>query len=153
MTSPDPVDKPAPLHREESTTPDPAEVFRRIVDAVDRGDLDEVMSLFAPNCVWDDSAIGLGTREGLTAIREHIEAWIGSYEEFEWVPVEQLDLGNGVRFGVSIQMGRPVGSSGHVHQHLATVTVWVDGQIERFTTYPDPDEARAAAERLAVERG
>jgi ketosteroid isomerase-like protein len=131
---------------------DPAELLRRIVEAVNRGDLDAVMSFFAPNCVWDDSAIGLGTREGLTAIREHIEAWIGSYEEFDWVPEEQFDLGDGVRFGVSIQKGRPVGSTGHVHQRFATVSVWVEGLIERFTTYPDPGEARAAAVRLAESR-
>jgi len=31
--------------------------------------------------------------------------------------------------------------------------VWVEGMIERFTTYPDIDEARASAERLARERG
>jgi ketosteroid isomerase-like protein len=33
------------------------------------------------------------------------------------------------------------------------VTVFVDGKVERFTTYTDPDEARAPAERLAQERG
>jgi len=137
---------------EESTTPDTAELVRRAFEAASRGDVDEVMSFFASNCVWDDSAIGLGTREGLTAIREHIEAWVGSYEEFEWVPEEHLDLGNGVRFGVSIQKGRPVGSTGYVHQRFATVTVWVEGRIERFATYPNISEARAAAERLAEER-
>jgi len=137
----------------ESTTPNLAELTREIVEAVNRRDLDAVMSVFAPNCVWDDSAIGLGTREGLTAIREHIEAWIGSYEEFDWVPEEQLDVGNGVRFGVSIQKGRPVGSTSHVHQRFATVAVWVEGLVERFTTYPDIDAARAAAERLAQDRG
>jgi hypothetical protein len=30
---------------------------------------------------------------------------------------------------------------------------WSDGLIVRNTTYPDIDEARAAAERLAEERG
>jgi ketosteroid isomerase-like protein len=138
---------------EKSTMPDPAELLRRLVEAANRRDLDAVMTVFAPNCVWDDSAIGLGTREGLTAIRQHIEAWFGSYEEFDWVPEEHFDLGNGVRFAVSIQKGRPVGSTSYVHQRFATVTVWVEGLIERLTTYPDIDAARAAAERLAQERG
>jgi hypothetical protein len=31
--------------------------------------------------------------------------------------------------------------------------VWVEGKITRFTTYTDVDEARAAAERLAQDRG
>jgi hypothetical protein len=30
---------------------------------------------------------------------------------------------------------------------------WAEGSIGRFTTYTDIDEARAAAERLAQERG
>jgi ketosteroid isomerase-like protein len=139
---------------DESAIPDPAELLRRTVEAVDRGDLDAVTTrFFAPNCVYDASAIGLGTYEGRTAIREHIEDWTGSYEEFEWVPEEHIDLGNGVRFAVSIQKGRPVGSTGHVHQRFAIVVVWVEGLIDRFTTYPDPDQARVAAERLAEERG
>jgi hypothetical protein len=36
---------------------------------------------------------------------------------------------------------------------LATVWVLVEGLIERQTNYFDIDEARAAAERLAQERG
>lgn len=34
-----------------------------------------------------------------------------------------------------------------------TVSVWEDGKIARITHYTDIDEARAAAERLAQERG
>jgi hypothetical protein len=34
----------------------------------------------------------------------------------------------------------------------AVVATWVDGMIERFTTYTNIDEGRAAAERLAEER-
>jgi hypothetical protein len=33
------------------------------------------------------------------------------------------------------------------------VTLWTDGLIERSSIYTDIDEARAAAERLAEERG
>jgi hypothetical protein len=33
------------------------------------------------------------------------------------------------------------------------VVTWIDGKISRFTVYPDIDEARAAAERLAESRG
>jgi hypothetical protein len=35
----------------------------------------------------------------------------------------------------------------------ASVATWTNALIERTTTYPDIDEARAAAERLAQERG
>ena len=49
--------------------------------------------------------------------------------------------------------GRPVGSSSEVRQRTAGVTVWAGGLIERVTFYLDIDQARAAAERLAEERG
>jgi len=76
-----------------------------------------------------------------------------SNEDFETEPEEQLDLGNGVGFTVAIQKGRPVGSSGEVRLRYALVSVWVDGLVVRVTNYADIDEGRAAAERLAQERG
>ena len=137
---------------EESTTPDLVELGRA-VEAAFRGDLEPWLCLLRPDCVWDDPALGLGSYEGLAAIREHIEEWIGSYEELENTAEERLDLGNGVTFGVLLQRGRPMGSTGYVQLRYAAVNVWVEGRIERFTTYTDIDEARAAAERLAQERG
>ena len=49
--------------------------------------------------------------------------------------------------------GRPVGSTGRVENRVVIVAVWEEGLIVRVTTYSDIDEARAAAERLAEERG
>jgi hypothetical protein len=43
-------------------------------------------------------------------------------------------------------------SSGEVRLRSGVVGEWVDGVIVRVTIYPDIDEARAAAERLAEER-
>jgi len=78
---------------------------------------------------------------------------VGSYEEYEFEAEDTLDLGNRVGFRVLIQKGRPVGTSGEVELRYASVTVWEDGKIARNTNYGDIDEARAAAERLAEERG
>jgi hypothetical protein len=49
--------------------------------------------------------------------------------------------------------GRLAGSSGFVEFRYAGVSAWRDGLIEWVTTYTDVDAARAAAERLAEERG
>ena len=76
-----------------------------------------------------------------------------AYEEFEWRSEEILDLGNGVVFVVSRASGRPVGSTGRVELRVAIVAVWEEGLIMRTTGYDNIDEARAAAERLAKERG
>jgi hypothetical protein len=40
-----------------------------------------------------------------------------------------------------------------VQLRYASVVEWSNNLIARNTTYPDIDEARAAAERLAEERG
>src|SRR5213592_2649003 len=137
---------------QESTTPDPVELSRRLVEALDRLDFDAAMSFYAPNAVWEGRASGM-TLEGRTAIRGFLEDMTVAYEEFEVQREETLDLGNGVALGVIRASGRPVGSTGRVELRLAIVAVWEEGLIVRITTYDDTDEARAAAERLAEERG
>jgi ketosteroid isomerase-like protein len=137
---------------EESTTPDLVERSRAAFEAANRHDLDEAMSVFAPNAVWE--AIGMGTSfEGVTAIRGLCEDWIGAYERYEIEAVEILDLGNGVVFAVSRQKGRLAGSSGEVRVRQGTVSIWVDARIVSIRNYGDVAEARAVAERIAESRG
>ncbi len=73
--------------------------------------------------------------------------------EYERGSEELLDLGNGVAFGLFVQKGRPAGSGSRVEERVASVSEWEDGKIKRMTSYSDIDAARAAAERLAGERG
>jgi ketosteroid isomerase-like protein len=141
------------MSQEEPTTPDPVELGRRSSKAVNSGDLDAMVSFFAPEAVWDLSPVGMGTFEGRAAIRGFAEDWLGAYEEFEMNAEERHDLGNGVTFSVIRQNARPVASQGHVATRYAAVAVWADGMIVRATQYSDIDEARAAAERLAEQRG
>jgi ketosteroid isomerase-like protein len=58
-------------------------------------------------------------------------------------------------FAVVSQTAPPVGVTGYVQQREGWVCEWDEGLIARITTYPeaDIDEARAAAERVAEERG
>jgi ketosteroid isomerase-like protein len=138
---------------EESTTPDLAELTRKAVAAGSRRDLGTLMSFYAPDAVWDLSPMGIGTFEGRAAIRRFLEDWFSSYEDFEIELQEMVDLGNGVVFVVNLLKGRLVGSSGDTQMRQAWVQAWVDAKIVRQMSYPDIDEARAAAERLAQERG
>ena len=146
---PDPVDKPALLHREESPTPDVVELAQRYLDAVNAGDIDAATSLFAPDIVWEGA---FQTFEGRAAVRGFLQDWVDAHDEFELAAEEVRDLGGGVAFSVFIQRGRPRGATGWVQLRAATVTLVVDGLAERVTVYLDVDEARAAAERLADER-
>jgi ketosteroid isomerase-like protein len=137
---------------EESRTPDLLELTRQAYDAGSRGDLDGVMSLFAADAVYDMSAAGLETFEGAEAIRGFIEDWRRSWEEYRYEEEELLDLGHGVVLSVLREGGRLVGGKGRVEQRAAHLITWTNGKCERLKHYPDIDEARAAAERLAEER-
>jgi ketosteroid isomerase-like protein len=138
---------------EEPKTPDLVRLVRQAYDAVSRGDFDAVMSLFAADAVYDLSDAGLGTFEGEEAIRRFFEDWHGSWEERRFEVEEFLDLGHGVVLSVIRESGRLVGGDGRVEQRLTQLATWANGKIEWLKDYRDLDEARAAAERLAEERG
>jgi ketosteroid isomerase-like protein len=137
---------------EESTTRDLRLLVQRVA-GLSRSEVEGLMSFFAPNSVWDLSVGGLGVIEGREAIRAFFEEWWSAYDDHESEAEEIQDLGNGVAFAVFVQRGRPVDSTGWVEFRDARVMIWADGLIERTTAFLDIDEARAAAERLARERG
>lgn|GEM_PF-624834 len=138
---------------EESTTPDLVELQNALTEAGGRRDLDAITAFYAPGVIWDMSPMGMGVFEGRAAVRGFLEDWFAAYEKYEFEAEGILDFGNGVGLRMLIQKGRPVGSSGEVQLRYAAVSVWEDGKIVRITNYNDIDEARAAAERLAAERG
>jgi ketosteroid isomerase-like protein len=90
--------------------------------------------------------------EGRATIRGFLDDWFGAYEELEYELEEVSHLGGGVVFAVVNQDGRLVGSAGRIRQREGWVYLWVGGSIARLTTY-EVDQARAAAECLAEERG
>ena len=135
---------------EESTTPDLVELARQVADAMSGRDGDSMMSYFATDAVMLGAT---GTQDGAAAIRDVWEGWSDAFEELHVEVDELLDLGNGVSFAVAINLARPKGSSGEIRQRLGFVIArGADGLIVRWESYPDIDEARAAAERLAQER-
>lgn len=138
---------------EDFTTPDLAELSYTRLAAINSRDLEAVMSFFALDAVWDMSPIDMGIFEGSAAIRDALRSW---WEMFPGVVTELdevLDLGNGVVLQAVTQRGPPTDSTGEIRQRSARVLVVVDGLIEALTSYNDIDAARAAAERLAKERG
>jgi ketosteroid isomerase-like protein len=121
-----------------------------MADAMSSRDVDSVMSFFATDAVVLGAT---GTQNGAAAVRELWGGWLGAFEEMHVEVDELLDLGNGVSFAAAVQVARPRGSSGEVRQRLGFAIVrGADGLIVRWESYPDIDEARAAAERLSHER-
>jgi ketosteroid isomerase-like protein len=135
---------------QESATPDPVELVRKHVEALDRGDFDGVMSSVAEDAVFH-GRFG-DVFEGRAAIRGLAEDWFSPWEELDFELEEVSDLGGGVVFAVVSQDGRPVGGDGRFRQREGWVYLWVGGSMARLTT-SEVDEARAAAKRLAQERG
>ncbi len=139
---------------EEATTPDLVDLTRESMEAANRLDFDAaVMSTFAPDAVFDVSSVGLGTFEGATAIRGYLEDWIGAYEAQKYTGWEGRDLGCGVVFVVADLDAQPVGSTGTVHERWSFTVLWTASMIAKVIARTDINEARAAAERLAEERG
>ena len=137
---------------EESTTPDLVALVRRLNEAINRGDWDAVESYYAPDAV-SVLTEGVGTFEGAAAIRGVYEEAVSFADDVHVENEEIIDLGNGVTFVVNLITGHPVGSSGELRMRTGNVVSWTEAVIERETGYMDIDEARAAAERLAKERG
>jgi ketosteroid isomerase-like protein len=135
----------------EFTTPDLAERFERYVEALNARDFDLVESFYAPDALFYGRAVSF--LEGREAIRSFFEDWFGVYEEFAFEPEEFRDLGNGVTFSVISQRGRVADTAAWIPDRSAVVVTYSDGLIEKVTNFTDIDEARAAAERLAAERG
>jgi ketosteroid isomerase-like protein len=97
--------------------------------------------------------MGIGTFEGHAAIRRVWEDFTGVYADLQVDMDEGRDLGNGIVLAIFTMRGRFAGSGGEVRERGAWVYEWVDDRIVRVLDYRDPDEGRAAAERLAEERG
>jgi hypothetical protein len=137
---------------QESTTLDPVERARLTWTAANRGDFGLYTS---PDIVLDTAGYGMGTFAGREAAIGFMKEWTGSFEDLTMEPDEILDLGNGVVLTLYHQEGRPIGATNYVRVRSASVSVWEDGVAVRNTIYPetDIDEARAAAKRLAEERG
>jgi ketosteroid isomerase-like protein len=133
---------------EESTTSDLVERWQQAAEAADCRDFDAVMSIFAPDAVWEVQPLGISF-EGVTAIRSFLEDWLGNYVEYESGQEKGQDLGNGVVFVVADLNGRPIGSPSGVHERWAFTVVWKAGMVVRIIGRNNIDEARAAAERLA----
>ena len=70
---------------EESTTPDLIELGNRFLEATNRRDFDAMMSFFAPDAVWEGTALRTPF-QGVAAIRDFWQDWFASYEEiwFDW---------------------------------------------------------------------
>ena len=81
---------------EESTSPDLAELTRVVFEAVNRRDIDAVMSFFAPDALL----AGFEVVEGRAAIRGFLDEWFGYFAELRFEVEEFVVLDDGVVLAV-----------------------------------------------------
>ena len=136
---------------QESTNLDLIERARVGMEAFGRGDFDVALSFFTRDAVWDMK--GGETFEGIAAIRAFFDGFYGQFESFAVEHEEIRDLGGEVMLVVNTMSGHPLGATVEVRQRGGFVIEGKGGFAERLTAYTDIDDARAAAERLAKERG
>ena len=139
-------------------TPDLEEAVRRAAAAQNRRDFDAAVAVWAPDAVWELAPLGFGVFAGghligHEAIRKSQEDLTEAFADFESELEDHQDFGRGVTLGVLVQRGRPHGSDAFVEARAGVVAIWRDGRIARVAAYEDVAEGRAAAERLAEERG
>lgn len=131
-------------------TPEPVELVRKQIEALNRRDVDGVMSEVAEDAVLEGRGIG-DFFEGRAAVRGFLEDWFRTFEELHFELEEVSHLGGGVVFAVVISDGRLVGGDSRIGQREGWVYLCVGGSIARLTPL-EVDQGRAAAERLAQER-
>src|SRR6476620_11774019 len=127
------------------------DLVRHLIESVTSGDFEAVESCYEGDALLVGAEVG--RFQGAAAIR-------GMWEDFRrpfrdiGVEIEEIaDFGNEVAYVVIIVRGHPHGSSAEARVRFAAVGVFARGVILRQTNFMDIDEARAAAERLAEERG
>ena len=138
---------------EDSRTRDPVQRLHDAFAAASAEDLDGVTADLAPNAVWVMDEVGLGPFEGLDAIREFLLEWWSLWQEHNHYVEEAVVLSERVGYAIIREGGRMKNSGSVVEARVAHVLESIDGLVVRDTTYTDIDAARAAAERLAEERG
>ena len=137
---------------DESTTPDVVEIATSLFEAADRGDWDAVVAPYAADVIWE-SEDGITSAKGAHAVRAFWEEWARTFEDFGIEVESVVDLGAGVVYAVYRQQGHMAGSNALLTARGVLVYEWQDGTIVRVFACADSDDARAAAERLAEERG
>jgi hypothetical protein len=85
-------------------------------------------------------------------MRRFCEDWLRSWDRYLAEAETIVNLGRGVLFCAYHENASPAGGEGRIEQHVGQVGIWANGKRTWVKNHQDPDEALAAAERLAAER-
>ena len=122
---------------------------RRAYELYGQGRFDEMLELFAADVEVYVAPPNFesGTYEGRDSYRQLIERWGGSWSEMTIEPQSMELAGEWVLAKVEYR-GRTRDADLEVQQMSWELSLWRDGQVQRYEVYWDPEQGRAAfAER------
>jgi ketosteroid isomerase-like protein len=124
------------------------EVVRRIIDAINRRDIDAVVEWVTDDFVadWSNSR-GLlsGVYRARDQAREAFELFLEPWDSLRWEPEELIELGDDRVLTVSRLQMRGRGSGVEVNASGASIWTIRDGRAAAITLYQSKAEAAEAA--------
>jgi uncharacterized protein len=115
-------------------------------EAFNRGDIESLLDLCAPDIEWRDFAtIDSGSVTGKDAVRAYFETVKEAWEQIRLEPEEITDIGGGRVLVVSRLTGRGKGSGIEVGTQGADLLTFEGGLLVRWMGYADRAQALEAA--------
>ena len=119
-------------------------------EAFSRNDLEALLDLYDPRCVWDMSNYaGWPERqvyEGREGMAEFFDTWLGPWEDFYFEIKQVLDLPDSRVLVVGCGRGHGQLSGAEVElPPVAQIIGFRDGKLLRVDNYSDVEEGRSAA--------
>jgi ketosteroid isomerase-like protein len=120
------------------------EALQRGYDALNRGELSDVLELLDPDieCHEPEPSPEAGTHVGRESFERFLGSWIASFEEFRVEPEQVVERGDEV-IAVVRQSGRGRAGGVEIDARLAHVWTIKDGRAVSWEALADPDEALA----------
>jgi ketosteroid isomerase-like protein len=125
------------------------DTVRRGYDAWNRGDLDAVREIYAPDVVANAGGLwpAAGEVEGPEAIIHEFASILAVFETSELVPEDFIERGDTVVVVPTCWRGTLAGSGSVIEQHLVCVYTLRDALVVRIDYLGSLDEALRLAER------
>jgi ketosteroid isomerase-like protein len=126
------------------------EIVRRAYEALNKGEYTAFFAAFDPEIelVLPEGGMNAGTHRGPREVRQFLEGYFESFENFQVVAEEFFDTGDQV-VAFLRQSGRGRASGIEIETRFAHVLTLRGGKVRRVEAFPDR-EKRAALESVGL---